>query len=130
MKLVIPGVPPSLNAVMRAARMHWAVVVKMKRDYQDIVAWQAKRQKVAMVRGAVDVRIDYYFGDHRNRDYDNYSGKFILDGIKGIMVEDDGQKFVKALTHRFLYDKKEPRTEVVVEPHVAASWEKEATPGS
>lgn len=61
------------------------------------------------------VRIRYYFKDRRRRDPDNYSGKFILDGLvhAGVLADDSFNNIELIL--RGGYDKENPRTEIEIE---------------
>lgn len=61
------------------------------------------------------VSITYYFKDRRRRDPDNYSGKFILDGlVRAGVLEDDSFSNIDLIL-KGKYDKKNPRVEVALE---------------
>ena len=61
------------------------------------------------------VTIIYYFKDRRRRDPDNYSGKFILDGlVRSRIIEDDCFSCID-LYLRGNVDKENPRTEILIE---------------
>lgn len=112
-KLVIPEIPPSLNKIFS---MHWTARKKEKRRWADLIAWQILAKKVKLIKGQVKIKLIYYFKTKGYHDYDNYSGKFILDGLKGKVIEDDNQRIVTELTHKFLYDSHNPRLEIIIEP--------------
>ena len=59
-----------------------------------------------------DVVMTVFFNTKRRVDCDNYSRKFILDGLteSGFIVDDDG-KHLRSLTIKTDYDKEHPRTE-------------------
>lgn len=60
------------------------------------------------------VEITYYFPTRHRRDPDNYSGKFILDGlVKSGVIEDDSFKCID-LQLAGDYNKKNPCTEIAV----------------
>lgn len=86
-RIVIPGVPPSLN---RWNRLHWAVQGETKQMWEDIVK-QAIRGVGSYERPVV--RITYRFNLRRKRDKDNYTPKFIMDGLvkAGIIADDNAE---------------------------------------
>ncbi len=60
------------------------------------------------------VEINYYFKDKRRRDPDNYSGKFILDGLVSAgVIADDNFGSIKLLLDGY-HDKQNPRTEIII----------------
>lgn len=60
------------------------------------------------------VTLTYYFKTRHRRDPDNYSGKFILDGlVKSKVIEDDSFKCID-LQLVGGYDKNNPRTEITI----------------
>lgn len=60
------------------------------------------------------VTLTYYFKTRHRRDPDNYSGKFILDGlVKAKVIEDDSFNNIE-LQLNGKYDKDNPRTEIEV----------------
>lgn len=60
------------------------------------------------------VTLTYYFKTRHRRDPDNYSGKFILDGlVKSKVIEDDNFSNIE-LRLNGNYDKGNPRTEISV----------------
>lgn len=61
------------------------------------------------------VTLRYYFKTRHSRDPDNYSGKFLLDGlIEANIIEDDSFNHIKLLLEGD-YDKDLPRTVITVE---------------
>ena len=115
-RIIIPEIPPSLNVIFN---WHWAVRNKEKirwaaMIYYEINNLKRRNQLPNKIYGKVSIKIIYYFKTKANHDYDNYSGKFIMDGLKNIIIEDDNQNIVTELTHRFEYSKENPRTEIVI----------------
>jgi Holliday junction resolvase RusA-like endonuclease len=106
--LVIKEIPPSLNVLMRE---HWSKRSKQLERWRWLVADAWKNMPV--IPGRVKVKIIYYFPDKRKRDYDNYSGKLILDSLKGKVITEDNSTVIVELAHKFEYDKADPR--VVIE---------------
>lgn len=84
-RIVIPGVPPSLNSWNR---LHWAVQAERKKLWEGIVKQAARG--IGSYEHPV-VRITYRFKTRRRRDKDNYAPKFIMDGLvrAGIIADDN-----------------------------------------
>jgi len=113
---VIPEIPPSNNKFMgRGTR------------YVQSIQYQEEKQKWAwLIRAALkdkpkkpfekaEVKIIYYFPTRQRRDPDNYSGKFILDGLTqaGIIKDDSFGNIDLILRGRV--DRDNPRTEIYVQ---------------
>jgi Holliday junction resolvase RusA-like endonuclease len=90
--LVLPGVPPSLNAwrghPQRVARWHkaWRERTRAAADLaRQNGAWDGQPWDPAWIV------IRYCFADRRRRDADNFPPKGILDGLRaaGVIVDDD-----------------------------------------
>ncbi len=79
---------------------------------------QYREEVLAQYKGKVSdelfsIAIKYYFGDHRVRDWDNFA-KLINDSLEGIVMVNDKQiRKVKGID--LLYDKENPRTEIILE---------------
>jgi len=115
-KLVIPEIPPSNNKFMGRGT-----------KYVQSIQYQEEKQKWAwLIRAALkdkpkkpfekaEVKIIYYFPTRQRRDPDNYSGKFILDGLTqaGIIKDDSFSNIDLVLKGRV--DRKKPRTEIYVQ---------------
>ena len=114
MTIVLPGVPPSLNATAgrknvwayREAKAEWT-----RRVWGACMAHK-NRPKEPWEKSLVE--ITYYFPDRRRRDADNYAGKYLLDGLKkaGVIVDDD-LNHISTVIHGD-YDKDNPRTEIAI----------------
>lgn len=111
--IVVPDIPPSLNKIFG---MHWAARQREKQYWSELLLCRILIQKIKPVRGQVRIKLVYYFKTQGVHDYDNYSGKFILDGLKGRVIEDDNQRIVTELTHEFRCDPANPRLEIFIEP--------------
>ena len=83
------------------------------RRYELAVAWAALGARPALwaKTGRFVVEVTMYFPDWRRRDVDNVL-KAVLDGMQGVLYEDDSQVVV-ASAIKWL-DRERPRTEVVV----------------
>ena len=93
-KLVFVGVPPSLNRFNGRANVH--VYRAVKQDWTERVTWMARAVRPDQPFERAEVLIEYRFQDKRRRDPDNYSGKFLLDGLrKGGIIKDDDFRHIK-----------------------------------
>ena len=95
MRIILRGVPPSLNAF--AGREN---------------TWEYRKAKKEWTKAMV--RIDYYFPDRRRHDADNYCGKLLLDGLtKADVIADDDFAHISLSVHGYV-DRTNPRTEITV----------------
>ena len=87
----------------------------MKKEWETYVLYYCRPRPKDPIKKSV-VTITYYFKDRRRRDPDNYSGKFLLDGLvkAGILIDDSF--FCIDLRLKAEIDKKNPRTEVEILP--------------
>lgn len=114
MKVVLRGVPPSLNQTAgrknvwdyRKAKQEWTMAVKLS-----CIACKDRPKKPY---GKALVTITYFFPDMRRHDADNYAGKFLLDGLThaGVIVDDDLKHITTVIAGD--YDKDKPRTEIEI----------------
>ena len=110
-KITVHEIPPSNNKFIgRNARWQYG---EEKKRWEMLVRSAVKPQKKPF--GKAVVRIAYFFPDKRRRDPDNFSGKFILDGLTrcGVIADDSFDNIQLELSGG--YDKKNPRTEIEVE---------------
>lgn len=109
-KIVIPEIPPSDNR-FKGRENVWEYR-EQKKAWKEMVALLCRKHKATLDRA--EVRITYYFPTRHRRDPDNYSGKFILDGIvEAGIIKDDSFDCIK-LVLVGAYDKSDPRTEVEI----------------
>lgn len=87
--LTIQGIPPTQNEFRR---MHHFTIAKRKKEWEEIVMVEVKRQSIQKVN-QVTMEYNLHFANNRRRDADNYatSCKFIQDGLvkAGILPDDD-----------------------------------------
>lgn len=86
-RYTIPDIPPSNNKFLgRENRWEYQ---KIKKHWAALVEAYCRPKPPEPLRRAV-VTLLYHFKDNRRRDPDNYSGKFILDGLTkaGIIADD------------------------------------------
>lgn len=114
MIVTVKGVPPSLNAFAgrnnvwdyRKTKQKWTWAVK------SACMASKNRPKKPWEKAVVD--ITYFFPDKRRRDPDNFSGKFLLDGLTkaGVIVDDDLNHISVIIQGE--YDKANPRTQIMI----------------
>ena len=111
MKYIIPEIPPSNNKFIgRNARWEYQ---KIKKYWEELIFYTCRPRPDKPFKKVV-VTLTYYFPDNRKRDCDNFSGKFILDGLTkaGIIEDDSFQNIELVLAANFKC--KTPRTEIEV----------------
>lgn len=113
-KLVIPGIPPSINTWRS---MNHFTEARKKKEWEELVQWEVIRQKKRPPRPfqkAITV-YRYYFPDRRRRDATNYSPKWIEDGlVKAGVLEDDSFDHVELVIEKGGVDKHNPRVEIEI----------------
>lgn len=112
-KYVIHDIPPSNNKYIgrnerfryQAAKEQWEAMVRYECSPKP--AKPIKRSRVTLM---------YYFKTRGRRDPDNYSGKFILDGLrKAGIIEDDSFDNIDLVLKKGGCDKFNQRTVITVE---------------
>lgn len=115
MKLIISGKLPTLNEIIAAAKSHPIAYRDMKHIYTELVAVEAKAQKIWRI-DAADFTFTWMCRNKRS-DKDNVIAgqKFVFDGLiaAGIMTN-DGWSQVGEITHRFGVDRMHPRVEIEI----------------
>lgn len=115
LKLIIPLTPSSLNKWQRA---HWAKRRRIQDEWDNQVAVElVKSINVVRLRPLMEkakIGIKYYFRTKHKRDKDNYTPKVIMDCLKGRVVVDDSSDRVD-VDWELLFDKNQPRTEILIE---------------
>jgi len=113
LKLVIYGKPLSTNHYLGGTRTGRRYVKPKARAYSEDVknAFKELSNKKKYVCDII-VSVDYYFGDRRKHDVDNYS-KILLDSLNELAYIDDEQIRKLILTKN--HDRATPRTEVIID---------------
>ena len=116
-RLVIKGRLPGLNEYTRACRTNPHTGNEMKRQAQDVVAWNILAQLGRRRFEKPVFLIFTFYEQDRRRDRDNVSSfarKVIQDAlVKCGTLQDDGWDYVTGYLDRFQVDKENPR--IVVE---------------
>lgn len=116
MKLVIPDIPPSNNKFMgRGTRYTQSIEYQEEKvKWEWLVRAAVGRNKPRAPIPISKVTLIYYFPTRHRRDPDNYSGKFILDGLvkAGVIKDDSFQCIDLKLIGR--HDKDNPRTVIKI----------------
>ena len=99
-KFEIPDCHPSIN---QWHGRHWSHKEYLKGIWYKMVMACAKKAKVPKINQPVEIHIDYF--NPRHIDLDNLTPKFILDGLKGIVILDDNPNIVKKISWTFTKDK-------------------------
>ena len=113
-KLIVNEIPSSNNKYLgRGRKGNQYEYQAEKKLWAWLILEAAKGQRQAF-DGKCIVSIKYFFPTRARRDPDNYSGKFILDGLVGCgILSDDSFNHVRLVLDGD-YDKKNPRTEITV----------------
>lgn len=115
-KIVVPEIPPSNNKYMGrgSTRTQAFEYQNIKKNWADMIGWLVKKEKLDKPMRKAVVMITYYFPTRHRRDPDNYSGKFILDGlVKAKVLQDDSFNNIELIL-KGEYDKRNPRTEIEI----------------
>lgn len=114
---IINEIPPSNNIYMgRGTRKTQSQAYQAeKRKWSWMILEAVGRNRPKEPIKIATVKLSYHFPDKRRRDPDNYSGKFILDGLvnAGVLKDDSFNNIKLELLGK--YDKENPRTEVIIE---------------
>lgn len=108
-------IPPSLNQWMVMKRYQMNHEKQVWKEFGDwLVRYNGLENKKI---DYCQIVIDYYFGDYRKRDPDNYSPKNLFDSftISGLLIDDDFNH-VESLLIRGHVDKGNARTEITFIP--------------
>lgn len=113
-RITLNGVPPSLNQF--AGRENAWRYRETKERWTAAVQWAVKaaRAKPPEPYKRASVELLYYFPTRSRHDPDNYSGKFLLDGLTLAGVIADDSFGCITLSVGGAYDKTNPRTVITV----------------
>lgn len=114
MRIVLKGVPPSLNK-FAGRENSWEY--RKTKSYWTQLVWatcRASKERPSEPLARADVEIMYYFPTRTRHDADNYCGKFLLDGLtKAKVIVDDSMDHIRLHIGGDV-DRKEPRTVITI----------------
>ena len=115
LKLIIDDIPPSNNQYMGKS-YNYNIYSSKKKCWKKIVQASLPKKLPKEPLKKVKVSIHYIFPDRRNRDLDNYSGKFLLDPLVQIgIIEDDNYKILSNLNLSAEYKPKIKKTIITID---------------
>lgn len=117
MKFVIQGRLPGMNEIIALSKKHPTEYSKVKKQYTEQVAWEAKAQNLRPFKRANFIITWYCVDKRRNKDNIMAGTKFILDGLQmaGI-IKNDGWSEIGVIMHVVEVDAKNPRIEINFTP--------------
>lgn len=104
-------IPPSLNQWMVMKRYQMNHEKQVWKEFGD---WLVRHNGLENKQiKKCNIVIEYFFGDKRKRDADNYTPKNLFDSftVSGLLIDDDFNH-VESLTIKGNYSKENPRTEI------------------
>lgn len=111
----VHGIPPSNNKFMGKSGSYHSYQT-LKKEWAEKIQYECSPKPEKPIRKA-RITLTYYFRDHKERDPDNFSGKFLMDGLtKAGIIEDDN--FNVVTDYRLLkggVDKHDPHTVITIE---------------
>lgn len=107
----LPDVHPSLNVW---TRMHFRQRNDLKKQWENDTYYAAKMVGLPLLDAPIEIFINYYH-PRTNVDLDNYTPKFIIDGLKAFF-KDDSFKYVRKLGWTFIKSR-DKRSEIVIKLH-------------
>ena len=114
MKITLPGIPPTYNQFIGNHNSP-RIYNKKKKNWLAIMG-EALGDTYEKIPGEVEISILYVFSDHRRRDLDNYSGKFLMDALVHYgVISDDSYRVVSKLTLQAMVGD-EPHTVITITP--------------
>ena len=99
---------------------HWTVRSKLaKRIHQEVFG--AVFEVVLaprLLHYPVDIILTAFYKDKKLRDSDNLASKVYIDGLKGVLLEDDDYHYVRRVTTEVRVGQKEDKLEISIEEKV------------
>lgn len=115
--LIIEGKLPSLNETIQASKRHWSKYAAMKKEWTEIVAWEAK--KMMKIRTKRNLFTLCWHMKNKRTDPDNisFAKKFILDGlVVAQIIPKDNWKYVGGFIDIFEITKLKQRVCIYISP--------------
>ena len=112
-KYTIPFIPPSNNQFIgKDQKFRYQ---KIKKEWEQIIKLYTLKNKPFKPVKQCRLTLFYYFKDKTRRDPDNYSGKFILDGLVKAGIIYDDSFFNINLVLKASVGKSNPRLEITID---------------
>ncbi len=120
-EFTVVGKMPTINEMVAASKIHFAVYSKMKKKWTNMAWAMALKEHVPAAEHPVIIKMTWFETTKSRRDPDNVvaSKKFILDGlVKAKVIKDDSHKYVRGFIDRVEYkgDKHCVRVQVFSNP--------------
>ena len=106
-KVEIKAKCPGMNDMIAAAKAHWAVYAKMKKDYTYIVSNAVMKAGFKCITNKCIIIVDWHEPEKGRRDPDNVfsAKKFIFDGLVSAgVLPNDNFKWVAGARDNIHYD--------------------------
>ena len=112
-KIVINEIPPSNNKFQGTGNRY--AYQNIKKYWAELIFCEVIKQKIPRKKIKKSVVIlKHFFKTKATRDPDNYSGKFVMDGLVNAgVIEDDSFNNVKLEIEGYC-DKENPRIEIII----------------
>ena len=109
------GKVESLNVLLH---QHWAVRDKTLKEITEQIFYIAREKflKIPQFEHVKNLSLIYFFKDNRARDYDNYSGKILIDAVKKAgILKDDSCKIIRKLEIKILLGQEKDKIIITVD---------------
>ena len=112
MKIVLRGERPiSWNRYYSG--VHWAKRASMARDIHSLVRSNIYGKKIPDFDEPVHITVAAYMKG-KLIDPDNVCAKLYIDGLKGLVIEDDTPEYIRAVTTMVRKDNENPRVTITI----------------
>jgi hypothetical protein len=116
MKIILPKERPMSWNILYAGR-HWFVRREEATRVHNLIIYTLREMKVEPEYNSfterVDITITTYFKSSP-MDPDNICSKFYIDGLKGMVIQDDSYKYIKSVKNVVEIDRENPRMEIEI----------------
>lgn len=116
-KFTVPGRFESFNEYVGACRTSAAYANRIKKQNESVICWEIKKAHIPPIKKPVALHYTWY-EENQKRDLDNivFAQKYFQDAmVNSGILENDGQKWIKSLSHQVILDREKPRIEVTIE---------------
>lgn len=110
MKITIPN-HKAISWNKLTGRMHWTKRAKLVQEISGLVRYG--NTYTGIIAEKVDISITAYYKDKRRHDSDNVCAKLYIDGLKGL-IEDDDTRYVGKVTTQAKIGQKEDKVLITI----------------